>query len=54
MLNLNSKKPMKKKIKKILVDEHDFSEERVEKQLEKLRELKEKKKQKTGSLGSWV
>ena len=39
------------KIKKILVEEHDFSEERVEKQLEKLRELKEKKKQK--SLGDW-
>ena len=32
-------------IKNILVKEHDFSEERVEKQLEKLRELKEKKKQ---------
>jgi flap endonuclease-1 len=34
------------KIKKILVEEHDFSEERVEKQLEKLRKLSEKKKQK--------
>ena len=40
------------KIKKILVQEHDFSEERVEKQLEKLRELKEKKKQK--NLEGWV
>jgi len=40
------------KIKKILVEEHDFSEERVEKQLEKLRELKEKKKQQ--NLGNWV
>jgi flap endonuclease-1 len=40
------------KIKKILVNEHDFSEERVEKQLEKLHELKERKKQK--GLGSWV
>jgi len=40
------------KIKKILVEEHDFSEERVEKQLEKLRELKEKKKQK--NLEGWV
>ncbi|MBA7687115.1 hypothetical protein ES703_95575 [subsurface metagenome] len=39
-------------IKKILVEEHDFSEERVEKQLEKLRELKEKKKQK--GLNEWV
>ena len=41
-----------KKIKKILVEEHDFSEERVDKQLEKLREVKEKKKQK--NLGGWV
>ena len=41
-----------KKIKKILVEEHDFSEERVDKQLEKLREVKEKKKQK--ALGDWV
>ena len=39
-------------IKKILIKEHDFSEERVEKQLEKLRELKEQKKQK--NLGNWV
>lgn len=35
-----------KKIKKILVDEHDFSSERVEKQLERLREIKEEMKQK--------
>ena len=34
-------------IKKILVDEHDFSEERIEKQLDKLRELKKKSAQKT-------
>jgi len=40
------------KIKKILVEKHDFSEDRVEKQLEKLRKLKEKKKQK--GLGDWV
>ncbi len=40
------------KIKEILVERHDFSEERVEKQLEKLREVKEKKKQK--ALGEWV
>lgn len=40
------------KIKKILVKEHDFSEDRVEKQLEKLRELAEKKKQK--GLGDWI
>jgi len=35
-----------KKIKKILM-EHDFSEERIENQLEKLREIKESRKQKT-------
>jgi len=40
------------KIKKILVEEHNFSEARIEKQLERLRELKEKKKQK--GLGNWV
>ena len=40
------------KIKEILVGEHDFSMNRVEKQLDKLRELKEKKKQ-TG-LSDWV
>lgn len=41
-----------KKIKKILVEEHDFSEERVEKQLGKLREAHEKSKQK--GLGNWI
>jgi len=40
------------KIKQILVKEHDFSEERIEKQLEKLREAKEKNKQR--GLGNWV
>jgi flap endonuclease-1 len=40
------------KIKEILVERHDFSEERVEKQLEKLRDVKEKQKQK--GLGGWV
>jgi len=40
-----------KKIKEILVSEHEFSEERVDKQLEKLRILKEKKKQK--DLDGW-
>lgn len=40
-----------KKIKKILVKEHNFSEERIEKQLERLREIKEKGKQK--NLGRW-
>ena len=40
-----------KKIKEILVDRHDFSEERIEKQIERLREIKEKSKQK--NLGKW-
>lgn len=40
-----------KRIKKILVDEHDFSEERVEKQLERLRDFEKKSKQK--NLGKW-
>lgn len=39
------------KIKDILVRRHDFSEERVENQFQKLREVKEQKKQK--SLGKW-
>jgi flap endonuclease-1 len=39
-------------IRKILVEEHDFSEDRVEKQLEKLRKAKEQAKQK--GLDSWV
>ncbi len=40
------------KIKEILVREHDFSEQRVDKQLERLREIKEKGKQK--GLDKWV
>ncbi|MEK6823960.1 MAG: flap endonuclease-1 [Nanoarchaeota archaeon] len=39
------------KIKEILVKEHDFSDERIEKQLERLRESKEKSKQK--NLEKW-
>jgi flap endonuclease-1 len=39
------------KIKEILIERHEFSEERVEKQLEKLRGVKEKSKQK--NLGKW-
>ena len=39
------------KIKEILVDRHDFSEERVNKQLDKLREITEKNKQK--GLDKW-
>lgn len=41
-----------KKIKELLVERHNFSEERVEKQLEKLRKIKEKGKQK--GLGDWI
>jgi len=40
-----------KRIREILVDEHDFSPERIDKQLERLHELKEKSKQK--ALGKW-
>ncbi|MCK9567970.1 flap endonuclease-1 [Candidatus Pacearchaeota archaeon] len=40
-----------KKIRKILVEEHDFSDERVQKQLERLREINEKNKQK--NLEKW-
>lgn len=39
------------KIKEILVERHNFSEERIEKQLDKLREITEKNQQK--SLGKW-
>ncbi|MDD5700137.1 MAG: flap endonuclease-1 [Candidatus Nanoarchaeia archaeon] len=41
----------KSRIKKILVSKHDFSEERVEKQLEKLDEVEERNKQK--NLEKW-
>jgi flap endonuclease-1 len=40
-----------KKIRKILVEEHDFSDDRVQKQLERLREINEKNKQK--GLDKW-
>jgi len=39
------KKMNEKKIKEILVERHDFSEDRVEKQIKKLREIEEQKKQ---------
>ena len=45
------KKIDEKKIKKILVEEHDFSGERIEKQLEKLREISLGLQQK--NLGKW-
>jgi flap endonuclease-1 len=51
-LDFNFGKIDEKKIKKILVEEHDFSEERVDKQLEKLRKIAEKRKQK--GLNEWV
>lgn len=39
------------KIKKLLVEEHDFSGDRVNKQIDRLREIEKSKKQK--SLGDW-
>ena len=45
------KKLDERKIKEILVDEHDFSEERVEKQLGRLRNIIEERKQK--GLDKW-
>ncbi len=39
------------KIKEILVDRHDFSQERVQRQIDRLKELKRKNQQK--SLGRW-
>jgi len=40
-------KPDEKKVKEILVERHQFSMERVQKQLDKLKDVKEKGKQKT-------
>ncbi|MCX6746724.1 MAG: flap endonuclease-1 [Candidatus Pacearchaeota archaeon] len=50
--NLEFGKINEKKIKQILVEEHDFSEERVNKQLERLRDIIEKNKQK--ALDKWL
>lgn len=47
----NFKKIDEDKIRKILVKDHDFSDSRIEKQLERLRDLKEKLKQK--GLNKW-
>jgi flap endonuclease-1 len=44
-------KANEKKIRQILVTEHDFSDERVQKQMERLREITEKNKQK--GLDKW-
>ena len=49
--NFEFKEVNEEKIKEILVKEHDFSDERIENQLEKLREAKEKQKQK--GLDKW-
>jgi flap endonuclease-1 len=40
------------KIKELLIEEHNFSEERIEKQLKRMRDIAEKNKQK--GLGDWV
>ncbi len=50
--NIKFGKINEEKIKKILVEEHDFSEERVEKQLERLREIQKKSKQ--NQLSKWM
>lgn len=44
--DFNFRKIDEKKIKKILVQRHDFSEDRVERQLERLRDIEKQKKQK--------
>jgi len=49
---INFPKIDEEKIKEILVEEHNFSLERIEKQLEKLRKIEDKKKQK--GLSEWV
>jgi len=49
--NFKFKEINEKEIKRILVEEHEFSEDRVKKQLEKLRDIKEKLKQK--DLDKW-
>ncbi len=50
--DLKFKDTDEEKIKEILVEEHDFSEQRVNKQLERLRKIKEEQKQK--GLNKWV
>jgi len=52
MLSLILRKVDEKKIKEILVERHNFSEERVNKQLERLKGIEEKQKQK--DLGEMV
>ncbi len=50
-VELNFPKINEEKIKEILIERHDFSPERVEKQLEKLRDARKKQSQK--GLGEW-
>ncbi len=50
-IDFKFKKLDEEKIRKILVEEHDFSEERVNKQIERLKEIAEKNKQK--GLNEW-
>jgi flap endonuclease-1 len=50
-VEFNWRKIDEKKIRQILIEEHNFSEERIEKQLERLRKLEENKKQ--NSLNKW-
>ncbi len=50
-VDFNFNKINKEKIEEILVKRHDFSEERVKKQLNKLSEIEERNKQK--GLGNW-
>ena len=45
-VDFDFKRVDEEKIKKILVEKHDFSEERIERQLDKLRKLEERQKQK--------
>ena len=49
---LKWKNPDEAKIKELLVEQHDFSEERVDKTLEKLTKLKKEKEQQ--GLSNWT
>lgn len=50
-VNFNFGKINEEKVKEILVERHDFSEERVDKQIERLKKIKEEQKQK--GLDKW-
>jgi flap endonuclease-1 len=51
--NLDFKEPDEEKIKEILVEDHDFSEERVDKIIEKMSDAPKKDKSQTG-LNQWI